>query len=110
MHLRDLVSPVSLSFSPLPSCLTWNTAGVFDRHIKDLKLPPEERYIQSIVTTPEGRLLIITMVPYLASLVHVARTVQVDTTFGRTAGNLNEWEFVLWYGSVERGESHIAIH
>ncbi|KAJ7511946.1 hypothetical protein B0H11DRAFT_1899441 [Mycena galericulata] len=32
-----------------------------------------------------------------------ARTVQVDTTFGRTAGELNEWEFVIWYGSVERG-------
>ncbi|KAJ7719564.1 hypothetical protein B0H16DRAFT_1795091, partial [Mycena metata] len=42
------------------------------------------------------------MVPYLANLVHVARTVQVDTTFGRTVGDLNEWEFVIWYGSVER--------
>ncbi|KAJ7475308.1 hypothetical protein B0H11DRAFT_1727892 [Mycena galericulata] len=77
-------------------------AGVYARHIRDLKLPAEERYIQSIVTTPDGRILIITMVPYLATLVHVARTVQVDTTFGRTAGELNEWEFVIWYGSVER--------
>ncbi|KAJ7775246.1 hypothetical protein B0H14DRAFT_2631856 [Mycena olivaceomarginata] len=28
--------------------------------------------------------------------------IQVDTTFGRTLGDLNEWEFVIWYGSVER--------
>ncbi|KAJ7687083.1 hypothetical protein B0H14DRAFT_2654035 [Mycena olivaceomarginata] len=77
-------------------------AGVYARHVRDLKLPAEQRYIQSIVTTPGGKILIITMVPYLATLVHVAGTVQVDTTFGRTAGDLNEWEFVIWYGSVER--------
>ncbi|KAJ7804189.1 hypothetical protein B0H13DRAFT_2687480 [Mycena leptocephala] len=77
-------------------------AGIYARHVKDLDLPPEERYIQSIITTPGGRIIIITMVPYLANLVHVARTVQVDTTFGRTLGDLNEWEFIIWYGSVER--------
>ncbi|KAJ7741845.1 hypothetical protein B0H16DRAFT_1861601 [Mycena metata] len=59
-------------------------AAIYARHVRDLKLPPEERYIQSVITTPDGRVLIITMVPYLANLVHVARTVQVDTTFGRT--------------------------
>ncbi|KAJ7717658.1 hypothetical protein B0H16DRAFT_1897881 [Mycena metata] len=77
-------------------------AAIYARHVRDLKLPPEECYIQSVITTPDGRVLIITMVPYLANLVHVARTVQVDTTFGRTVGDLNEWEFVIWYGSVER--------
>ncbi|KAJ7435706.1 hypothetical protein B0H11DRAFT_2366612 [Mycena galericulata] len=65
---------------------------------------------EKLLSSPEGLGLaeyshypLITMVPYLATLVHVARTVQVDTTFGRTAGELNEWEFVIWYGSVERG-------
>ncbi|KAJ6518252.1 hypothetical protein C8R47DRAFT_1031643 [Mycena vitilis] len=77
-------------------------AGIYARHLKDLDLPPEQRYIQSVTTTPQGRILIITMVPYLAHLVHLARTIQVDTTFGRTLGDLNEWEFVIWYGSVER--------
>lgn len=71
---------------------------------------PEERYIQSIVTTPGGRVIIITMVPYLANFVHVARTVQVDTTFGRVVGDLNEWEFVIWYGSVERGKPIMLIY
>ncbi|KAJ7917410.1 hypothetical protein B0H13DRAFT_2269491 [Mycena leptocephala] len=80
----------------------FGVAGIYVRHVKDLDLPPEERYIQSIITTPGGRIIIITMVPYLANLVHVARTVQVDTTFGRTLGDLNEWEFIIWYGSVER--------
>ncbi|KAJ7192996.1 hypothetical protein GGX14DRAFT_405902 [Mycena pura] len=41
------------------------------------------------------------MVPYLAH--NMARTTQVNTTFGRrTPGDLNEWEFVIWCGSVER--------
>ncbi|KAJ7834662.1 hypothetical protein B0H14DRAFT_3461963 [Mycena olivaceomarginata] len=74
----------------------------YARHVQDLQLPVESQYIQSIVTTPGGRVLIIAMVPYLATLVHLARTVQVDTNFGRTVGDLNEWEFVIWYGSVER--------
>ncbi|KAJ7301875.1 hypothetical protein DFH08DRAFT_992172 [Mycena albidolilacea] len=81
-----------------------SVGGVYARHVKDLNLPPESRYIQSIVTTPDGRILIITVVPCLANLAHVARTVQVDTTFGRTVGELNEWEFVIWHGSVERGK------
>ncbi|KAJ7333283.1 hypothetical protein DFH08DRAFT_966118 [Mycena albidolilacea] len=57
-------------------------SAIYARHIKDLKLPAEERHIRSIATTLGGRVLIITMVPYLANLVH--------------------WEFVIWYGSVER--------
>ncbi|KAJ7782201.1 hypothetical protein B0H14DRAFT_2960156, partial [Mycena olivaceomarginata] len=72
--------------------------GVYARHVQDLQLPLESQYIQSIITTPSGRVLIITMVPYLATFVHVARTVQVDTTFGRTVRDLNEWEFIIWYG------------
>ncbi|KAJ6629706.1 hypothetical protein B0H10DRAFT_2208657 [Mycena sp. CBHHK59/15] len=77
-------------------------AGVWAHHLKDLALPIGEHYIHSIITTPGGGVIIVTMVPKLANLIHVARTVQVDTTFKRTVGDLNEWEFVIWYGSVER--------
>jgi hypothetical protein len=47
--------------------------------------------------------MLTTMVPYLAQFVHVVYTIQVNTTF--TLNYLNEWEFVIWYGSVERIES-----
>ncbi|KAJ7138794.1 hypothetical protein C8R43DRAFT_1202271 [Mycena crocata] len=75
---------------------------VVAHHIKDMKLEKDERYIHRVLITPDGHILIITMVPKLANLVHFTRTIQVDTTFGRTVGSLNEWEFVIWYGSVER--------
>jgi hypothetical protein len=35
------------------------------------------------------------MVPHLVNLVHVVHTVQVNTTFGQTLGDLNEWEFFI---------------
>ncbi|KAF7336436.1 hypothetical protein MSAN_02297600 [Mycena sanguinolenta] len=96
---RDIIQDEKLKLSPAGLGI----AGVYARYYKDLQdLAPEQRYIQNIITTDEGRTIIITMVPYLASFVHAARTIQVDTTFGRVAGELNEWEFVIWYAGVER--------
>ncbi|KAJ7176340.1 hypothetical protein C8R43DRAFT_1102271 [Mycena crocata] len=102
LHLKRRKQGIILSEKLIASPAGVGIGGVYARHVQNLKLPPESQYIHSVVTTPDGRVLIITMVPYLANLVHVARTVQVDTTFGRTVGDLNEWEFVIWYGSVER--------
>ncbi|KAJ7476811.1 hypothetical protein FB451DRAFT_1366387 [Mycena latifolia] len=102
LHLKRRKQGIILDEKLIASPAGLGIGGVYARHVEDLKLSPESQYIHSVITTPDGHVLIITMVPYLANLVHVVRTVQVDTTFGRTVGDLNEWEFVIWYGSVER--------
>ncbi|KAJ7702554.1 hypothetical protein B0H14DRAFT_2291350, partial [Mycena olivaceomarginata] len=93
LHTKRRKQGIIRSEKLLASSEGLGVGGVYARHVQDLQLPLESQYIQSIVTTPGGRVLIITMVPYLATFVHIARTVQVDTTFGRTVGDLNEWEF-----------------
>ena len=47
--------------------------------------------------------MIFTFQPYLLGLVHEAVTIQVDTTFKRTVGELQECEIVIWYPAVQRG-------
>lgn len=70
---------------------------------KDLLKPVEERYVHSIKTTAPGGILIFTFLPRLLALIHKALTIQVDTTFKRTAGDINEWEIVIWYRELQRG-------
>lgn len=69
----------------------------------DREKPAADRYIHSIKTTTEGGMLIFTFNVFLLGLVHDALTIQVDSTFKRMAGDLNEWEIVIWYPHVSRG-------
>ena len=71
--------------------------------VKDLLKPVEERYVHSIMSTEHGGVLIFTFLSCLLALIHKALTIQVDTTFKRTAGDINEWEIVIWYRELQRG-------
>ena len=71
---------------------------------KDLLKPVEERYVHSIMSTEQGGILIFTFLSRLLALIHKALTIQVDTTFKRTAGDINEWEIVIWYNELQRGK------
>lgn len=78
-----------------------------------MEKPIKEQYIRSILTTPEGGILIVTCEKYLLGLVHKAVAIQVDTTFKRVVGTqlggLNEWELVIWFPGAERGESDMIL-
>ena len=71
---------------------------------KDLLKPVEEQYIHSIMSTEHGGILIFTFLSRLLALIHKALTIQVDTTFKQTAGDINEWEIVIWYHELQRGK------
>jgi hypothetical protein len=65
----------------------------------------EDRYIHSIkIDGMTGRMLLFTANAYLLSLIHNTEALQVDTTFKRVAGDLNEWEVVMWDNASQRGE------
>jgi predicted membrane protein len=71
---------------------------------KDLLKPVEEQYVHSIMSTEHSGILIFTFLSRLLALIHKALTIQVDTTFKRTAGDINEWELVIWYQELQRGK------
>lgn len=83
--------------------MTFLKPGVADLMAKDLLKPVEERYVHSIMSTEHGGILIFTFLSRLLALIHKALTIQVDTTFKRTAGDINEWEIVIWYQELQRG-------
>lgn len=87
--------------------MTFQKPGVADLMAKDLLKPIEERYIHSIMSTEHGGILIFTFLSQLLALIHKALTIQVDTTFKRTAGDINEWEIVIWYHELHRGKQFI---
>jgi hypothetical protein len=73
-----------------------------EQYMADLEKPLADRYIQRIVTTESGGILIYTFEQRLAVLIHQAPSLLVDTTFKRAAGDLNEWEISIWYPNVNR--------
>jgi hypothetical protein len=82
----------------------FNGEGVYQAYHDDLDLAKADRYIHSIIITPAGGTIIYTFNSYLASLIHVALSFEVDTTFKRVFGSLNEWEIVIWYPAANRHE------
>ena len=82
--------------------------GVADLLAKDVLKPIQERYVHSIITTEHGGILIFIFFSNLLALIHSALTIQVDTTFKQTAGDINKWEIVIWYCKLQRGMSHFA--
>jgi hypothetical protein len=92
--------PFNLNFFKM----TFQITGVADLMAKDLLKPVEERYVHSIMSTEHGGILIFTFLSHLLALIHKALTIQVDTTFKRTAGDINEWEIVIWYHELQQGK------
>lgn len=84
--------------------------GVFRLAQEDLEKPASERYVHAVLTLPEGRKIIVTGNPFLLSLVHNATMIQVDTTFKRTFGELDEWEVVMWEDQTSRSKSSIMTY
>ncbi|KAJ6565951.1 hypothetical protein DFH09DRAFT_1472832 [Mycena vulgaris] len=81
-----------------------DAAGAFKLFWDDMKKPIDERYIQCLVTMPDGRLMILTCLSALMKLLHDTgvTSFETDTTFKRVAGDINEWEVVLFLKSLQR--------
>ncbi|KAJ7286818.1 hypothetical protein C8J57DRAFT_1215125 [Mycena rebaudengoi] len=72
---------------------------VFD----DLKKPIDERYIQRLVTMPDGGIMILTCLSTLIKLLDDSgvTSFETDTNFTRVAGDMNEWEVVIFLKALE---------
>ncbi|KAF8175111.1 hypothetical protein BJ912DRAFT_1075466 [Pholiota molesta] len=84
--------------------------GVFHVMNEDLTKPVEDRYIHGFAISPSGGRVILTANPYLLSRIHLARTLEVDTTFKRAIGKVNEWEAVAWDDEVQRALTLCRIY
>ncbi|KAJ7589309.1 hypothetical protein C8J56DRAFT_888896 [Mycena floridula] len=76
-----------------PEGLNW--AGLLKRFEDEQKLPLKERYVHQVVMNGSLKVAV-TMEPELAELIHSTRYIDLDYTFKRTHGELNEWEVVVW--------------
>lgn len=63
--------------------------------IKQNSGPEDERYIRTVVTS-NGVNMVVTGLRSLFDLIHDATTIEVDVTFKRVAGGMNEFEVTLW--------------
>ncbi|KAJ7440399.1 hypothetical protein B0H11DRAFT_1660472, partial [Mycena galericulata] len=59
-------------------------------------LPHEKQYIWN-VASENGEEIVITMLPYLANLIHNAKASLHDNTYARLHGVWKEWEIVIWH-------------
>lgn len=75
---------------------------------KEQALDKSKRYIHSVIATAEHN-LIVTFDPYLVALIHLARTLEVDTTYKRNVSAMKEWEITIWLASLNRRKSSISI-
>ncbi|KAJ7138641.1 hypothetical protein C8R46DRAFT_1321667, partial [Mycena filopes] len=69
--------------------------GVIHRQKQMQTLPPGKQYIWS-VTSEHNEEMVITMLPYLANLIHSAKVSLHDNTYARVHGIWKEWEVVIW--------------
>ncbi|KAJ7734479.1 hypothetical protein B0H16DRAFT_1467605 [Mycena metata] len=79
-------------------------AGAFQLFRDDLKKPVDERYIQRLVTMPDGGVIILTCLAALIELLDDmgVTSFETDTTFKRVEGEINEWEVVIFLKSLQR--------
>ncbi|KAJ7615487.1 hypothetical protein FB45DRAFT_757736 [Roridomyces roridus] len=69
--------------------------GVMHRRLQMLSLPHEKQYIWH-VSSGNNLDLVITMLPFLAGRIHVAKASLHDNTYARIHGAWKEWEVVVW--------------
>ncbi|KAJ7572462.1 hypothetical protein C8J56DRAFT_905480 [Mycena floridula] len=70
------------------------------------QLPKDQRYIQGLHQFDGDGFVVITMNSYLASLVHHALWIMVDTTFKVVHGKPNEWKLVIWSSQLNKHAPH----
>ncbi|KAJ6573309.1 hypothetical protein B0H10DRAFT_2199442 [Mycena sp. CBHHK59/15] len=78
--------------------------GAFKLFFNDLKKPVHERYIQRVVAMPDGGVMILTCLAALMKLLDDSgvTSFENDTTFKRVAGDINEWEVVIFLKALQR--------
>lgn len=92
------------------SCFDASSAGVWHIYNYDLRtLPEQQRYIHALDFSPGGGVIIVTFVPFLATLIHTASTLEVDTTFKRVVGELNEMELTIFYKDMNRSQYSLSL-
>ncbi|KAJ7119239.1 hypothetical protein C8R43DRAFT_1152428 [Mycena crocata] len=63
-------------------------------------LPHEKQYVWTIISD-HGEEIVITMLPYLAERIHLAKASLHDNTYARVHGTWKEWEVVIWDHRVD---------
>lgn len=76
--------------------------------IKQNSGPEDERYIRTVVTS-NGINMVVTGLHSLFDLIHDATTIEVDVTFKRVAGGMNEFEVTLWSPIHNRCKSFFSV-
>ncbi|KAJ6596081.1 hypothetical protein B0H10DRAFT_2232608 [Mycena sp. CBHHK59/15] len=81
-----------------------DVGGVFQLFWDEMKKPIDERYIHRIATMPDGRVIILTCLAALMRLLDDKGVLSFenDTTFKRVAGDINEWEVVIFFKALQR--------
>ncbi|KAJ7187096.1 hypothetical protein C8R46DRAFT_1274163 [Mycena filopes] len=81
-----------------------DVVGAFELFWQDMNKPITESYVQQLVNTPDGGLIILTCLAALMKLLddEGVTSFETDTTFKRVAGSINEWEVVLFLKSLQR--------
>ncbi|KAJ7131025.1 hypothetical protein C8R44DRAFT_904076 [Mycena epipterygia] len=69
-------------------------------------LPHGKQYIWK-VASEFGEEIIITMLPYLANRIHLAKASLHDNTYARVHGVWKEWEVVIWDHRVDHRKWHV---
>ncbi|KAJ7174783.1 hypothetical protein C8R46DRAFT_1252853 [Mycena filopes] len=81
-----------------------DVVGTFELFWQDMNKSITESYVQQLVNTPDGGLIILTCLAALMKLLddEGVTSFETDTTFKRVAGSINEWEVVLFLKSLQR--------
>ncbi|KAJ7799947.1 hypothetical protein B0H13DRAFT_2390684 [Mycena leptocephala] len=78
--------------------------GAFKLFWEDMKKPINDRYIHRLVTGEDGGVRILTCLSALMKLLddEGVTSFETDTTFKRVAGDINEWEVVIFLKALQR--------
>ncbi|KAJ6555496.1 hypothetical protein B0H10DRAFT_2241397 [Mycena sp. CBHHK59/15] len=81
-----------------------DVGGAFQLFWDEMKKPIDERYIHRIATMPDGGVIILTCLSALMRLLDDKGVLSFenDTTFKRVAGDINEWEVVIFFKALQR--------
>ncbi|KAJ7456176.1 hypothetical protein FB451DRAFT_1564753 [Mycena latifolia] len=81
-----------------------DAAGAFKMFFDDLKKGVDDRYVQRVLTMPDGGLMVLTCLSALMKLLDDSgvTSFETDTTFRRVDGEMNEWEVVLFLKALNR--------
>ncbi|KAJ6563519.1 hypothetical protein B0H10DRAFT_2239403 [Mycena sp. CBHHK59/15] len=78
----------------------------------ELLKPLPERYIHSYIKTKQGKIIIVTFVPYLLKLLDDSGVTSFDgdTTYKGIVGKVNEWELTIFAKVVQRAASILRAY